>query len=454
VEELTPREIVKELDKYIVSQNDAKRAVAIAIRNRWRRQQLPEDMRDEVAPKNIILMGPTGIGKTEIARRISNLIRAPFIKVEASKFTEIGYVGRDVESMVRDLVEHSVNMLRMEEMAAVKDEAKRRAEDRLIDLLLPPPEAGAEEEEREKHKRNREKMRERLRAGKLDDKKVEMTIESPSTPMMQVFSAAGIESVGFENLFEKLAPKNVEEKNIPVKDARKFLVHQESEKLIDHEKIKREALSRAEQSGIIFLDELDKIASRGSYQHGPDVAGEGVQRDLLPVVEGSTVATRHGTIKTDHVLFIGAGAFHITRPQDLIPELQGRFPIRVRLKPLDADDFVRILTEPKNALTKQYTALLATENVKVKFTKDAIEEIARAAKEVNDSIQDIGARRLFTILEKLLEDLLFESPEMEGVTTKIDLPFVKQKLKHILADEEISRPIGFVAGKNKAKQKK
>jgi ATP-dependent HslUV protease ATP-binding subunit HslU len=442
-----------ELDKYIVGQDAAKKAVAIAIRNRWRRQQLPAELRDDVAPKNIILMGPTGVGKTEIARRVSNLVKAPFIKVEASKYTEVGYVGRDVESMVRDLVEHALNMVRHEEMNAVRKEAQRRAEDRLIEKLLPRPEGQMSDEEREKHERNLEKMRKRLRAGKLDDKTIELAVETRSTPMMQVFSAAGIETVGFENLFEKLAPKSVEEKQVSVREAREILAHQESEKLLDHDRIQREALKRTEQSGIVFLDELDKIASRGSSMHGPDVSGEGVQRDLLPIIEGSTVATRYGPVRTDHILFIGAGAFHMTRPQDMIPELQGRFPIRVRLSSLDAGDFVRILTEPKTALTKQYAALLETEGVKINFRKEAIEEIARVAEDVNSSAQDIGARRLFTILEKLLEDLLFEAPDMEGTKTPIDLPFVKQKLENILEGEEITRAIGFIAGKRKAREK-
>ncbi|MFH1421719.1 MAG: ATP-dependent protease ATPase subunit HslU, partial [Planctomycetota bacterium] len=417
MKELTPRKVVEELNKYIIGQEAAKKAVSIAVRNRWRRQQLPPEIRDEVAPKNIIMIGPTGVGKTEIAKRLSNLVNAPFLKIEASKYTEIGYVGRDVESMIRDLVEVSVNQTRMQEREKVEKEAKKQVEERLLDALIPRPVSELPAEQQSEtdntYERSREKLRERLHKGELEDREVDIVIELKSSPTMQIFSNAGIEHMGFEmqNLFDKLMPGKEESRKVKVSEARKILSSQEAEKLLDRDKITKIALQKVMDSGIIFIDELDKIAGKFDKSSGPDVSREGVQRDLLPIVEGSTVPTRHGLVKTDHVLFIAAGAFNVAKPSDLIPELQGRFPIRVELSSLGKDEFKRIMTEPKNALTKQYTALLETEGVKLRFKRDAIEDMARMAEEVNTKSQNIGARRLYTIFEKLLEDLLFEAPE-------------------------------------------
>jgi ATP-dependent HslUV protease ATP-binding subunit HslU len=446
VKDLTPRKIVEELDKYIIGQHQAKRAVAIAMRNRWRRRNVEPDMREEVAPKNIILIGPTGVGKTEIARRLSNLTDAPFLKVEASKYTEVGYVGRDVESMVRDLVEVSVNRVRGRERKKVEKKAAKKAEEQLLDLLLPRPSPShIDEEAGGSYERSREKMQARLAAGDLENREVELSVESHSSPMVQVFSGSGIEHMGFDlqNLFDRIAPGKARERKVTVEEARRILTQQEAEKLLDREKLTRQGLEEAQESGIIFIDELDKIAvsagARGG--HGPDVSREGVQRDMLPIVEGTTVSTRHGTIETDHILFIAAGAFHMSKPSDLIPELQGRFPIRVELSALGKEDFERIMVEPKNALTRQYQALLATEGVKLKFRKDSIEELALISEAVNQKTQNIGARRLYTVFEKLLEDLLFEAPDVAPVSVTVTADYVKEKLADIARDEDLNKYI-------------
>ena len=439
---LTPRRIVAELDRYIVGQGDAKRAVAIAMRNRWRRQQLAPDLRDEVAPKNIIMIGPTGVGKTEIARRLSNLAGAPFIKVEASKYTEVGYHGRDVESMIRDLVSVGVNLVQMEERGKVAAKASEQAEERLLDLLLPPAPTTGEEGEAERHARTRERIRDKLRTGALDEREVEFGVEERATPFVEVFSNQGVEQLGFDfqDAFERMMPKHTRSMKMKVSEARKILTEEAAGALIDKDKINREAVDRVENMGIIFLDEIDKIAGPASKE-GPDVSREGVQRDLLPIVEGSTVLTRQGMVHTDHILFIAAGAFHASKPSDLIPELQGRFPIRVELSDLTSDDFVRILTEPKNALTKQYSEMLATDGVKVTFTGDAIREIAEVAASVNRRTQNIGARRLHTVIEKLLEDVLFDAPDVEQRKIEVTKDYVREKLKDIAEDEDLSRYI-------------
>jgi len=442
VKALTPRRIVTELDKYIIGQDEAKRAVAIAMRNRWRRQQVPPELRDEIAPKNIIMIGPTGVGKTEIARRLSNLANAPFIKVEASKYTEVGYHGRDVESMVRDLVAVALGLVREEETENLRAVAKAAAEERILDLLLPPVPSTGEESDDEQRERTRERIREKFRAGALDEREIDVTTEERPTSFVEVISNQGVEQLGFDfqDAFERMMPSRTSTKKMKVSDAVKVLIGQEIENMLDKDKIQREAVERTENMGIIFLDEIDKIAGPASKE-GPDVSREGVQRDLLPIVEGSTVLTRYGMVNTDHILFIAAGAFHASKPADLIPELQGRFPIRVELSDLTGDDFIRILTEPRNSLTTQYAALLETEGVKVNFAASAVKQIAEVAESVNRRTQNIGARRLHTIMEKLLEDILFDAPNVAEKKTKITAEYVKEKLKDIAEDEDLSRYI-------------
>jgi ATP-dependent HslUV protease ATP-binding subunit HslU len=447
----TPREIVSELDRYIVGQNKAKRAVAIALRNRWRRQNVAEDLRDEISPKNIIMIGPTGVGKTEIARRLARLAQAPFVKVEASKFTEVGYVGRDVDSIVRDLVESSVSLVRREEEERIRTKARDLAEDRVLEVLLPDERSTAaaspayEMPDRAEQQVSAEEVRAKLRAGAYDDRYVELEVPDTSMPMVEVFSAAGLEDINFKDMFQNLPgfKNRKKRRKVKVPEALEIYTQAEAEKLIDMDAVQQEGRRRAEQTGIVFIDEIDKIVGRGRLGEGqgPDVSREGVQRDLLPLVEGSTVNTKYGPVKTDHMLFIAAGAFHIAKPADMIPELQGRFPIRVELDTLGADDFVRILTEPKNALTKQYVALLATEGVDLRFTDDAIRAIAEIAAKVNRSMENIGARRLHTILEKLLEDLSFKAPEMNGGAVEMDGARVQSSLADVLESEDLSRYI-------------
>jgi ATP-dependent HslUV protease ATP-binding subunit HslU len=451
LDELTPRQIVAELDKYIVGQTEAKKAVAIALRNRWRRQRVPEELRDEILPNNIILIGPTGVGKTEIARRLARLVGAPFVKVEASKFTEVGYVGRDVDAMVRDLVDVAVNMVRTEREDEVADEADARAEDRLLDLLLPeepapepatPADAEDAERRRERRRRTREKLRTLLREGALDDREVEVEVSASTWPPFDFSNLPGLEGMdmNLQNWLQEMMPKRTKRRRVRVPEARRILFQDELDKLVDMDDVVNEALDRVEQMGIIFLDEIDKIAGeRGTV--GPDVSREGVQRDLLPIVEGTTVQTKYGLVHTDHILFIAAGAFHVSKPSDLIPELQGRFPIRVELSPLREEDFVRILTEPENALLKQYRALVQTEGADLEFTEDGIREIARIAATVNEQLEDIGARRLHTVLSTLLEDVLFELPEAGADKIVIDARVVRERLAHILKDEDLRRYI-------------
>jgi ATP-dependent HslUV protease ATP-binding subunit HslU len=435
VSSFTPREVVSELDRYIVGQARAKRAVAIALRNRWRRQQVEGDLRDEIHPKNILMIGPTGVGKTEIARRLARLAAAPFVKVEASKFTEVGYVGRDVESIVRDLAEAGVKLVREEEARKVRASAERIAEERLLDALLPP----ASGQRPDAPMASREKLRTKLRAGELEQREVEVQVQERSTPVFEIAVPQGAEQMGIDlrELMGNLLPKRTRARRITVAQAREMLVDEEAQRLIDAEAVRERAIQRVEQSGIVFIDELDKIVGREA--RGPDVSREGVQRDLLPVIEGTSVQTRHGTVRTDHVLFIAAGAFHVARPSDLIPELQGRFPIRVELDDLSEDDFVRILTEPHNALTLQYAALLATEGVELEFKPDAIREIARIAAQVNASTENIGARRLHTVLERLLEDALFDAPDLGGHSLVYDAERVRAALGEIAANSDISR---------------
>ena len=448
---LTPAQIVAELDRYIVGQRRAKRAVAIALRNRWRRQMLPAELRDEVAPKNIIMIGPTGVGKTEVARRLAKLAQAPFLKVEASKYTEVGYVGRDVESMVRDLTELGVTMVKAELMAEVRDKAERMAEDRLLDLLLPhrsvePFSSGSLEQVSPDVSREStlEKLRAQLRAGRLDERMVELETQQQAMPMVEILSGQGMEEMGIQlkDMLSNILPTRTKRRRVRVAEARRLLAQEEAHKLVDMEEVVAQAIRRVENSGIIFLDELDKIAGRQSGGHGgPDVSREGVQRDLLPIVEGSAVTTKYGIVRTDHVLFIAAGAFHVAKPSDLIPELQGRFPIRVELEPLTRDDFVRILTEPENALLRQYVELLRTERVTLRFLPEAVEAIAEIAMQVNASTENIGARRLYTIMERLLDEISFDAPDMPGKELSIDAEYVRLRLSDVVRDQDLSRYI-------------
>ena len=478
---LTPRQIVEELDKYIIGQFEAKRSVAIALRNRARRQMLAEDIQDEVSPKNIIMIGSTGVGKTEIARRLARLVDAPFIKVEASKYTEIGYVGRDVESMIRDLTETAISRVKEEQTEAVQEKARESTEERLLDCIFPVPRSlqrrprlqdevldeseeeeddlnlqlpfdlgpdveneteEAREKERERYLKTREKFRDWLREGRLEDKPVEVNVKHQSMPFVEIFSPGGIEEmdINFKDMFSNILPNQTKKRRVPVSEARAILMQEESEKLIDMDAVITEAIQRVENSGIVFLDEIDKIAGRES-RHGPDISREGVQRDILPIIEGSTVTSKYGAVRTHHILFIAAGAFHVSSPSDLIPELQGRFPIRVELKSLNKADFKSILTEPKNALVKQYTALLRTEGIEATITDDAIDEIAALAFQVNESVEDIGARRLHTIMEKLFENLFFDAPDLEKNSITVDADYVRSELDEIVKDQDLSRYI-------------
>ena len=456
LDDLTPREICAELDKYVVGQKDAKRAVAIALRNRMRRQKLTPDLAEEIIPKNIIMIGPTGVGKTEIARRLAKLTNSPFLKVEASKFTEVGYVGRDVESMIRDLVEIAIEMVREEKLEDVSDKAELNAEERLLDILLPPtPSPAARPAEpsggvvidgstglAESQLRTREKLRQQLREGKLDERMVEIDVREKSFPAFEIISNQGVEEmdINVKDMLPNIFGQRSKKRKMKVDEAFEYLIQEEEQRLIDMDQVTRVAIDRVENSGIVFLDEIDKIAGRESG-HGPDVSREGVQRDILPIVEGTTVNTRYGMVRTDHILFVAAGAFHVSKPSDLIPELQGRFPIRVELQSLTMDDFIRILTEPKSSLVKQYVALLETEGVKLAFTHDALEEVARFAFRVNEGTENIGARRLHTIMERVLDEISFEAPEKKGQEITIDAVYVQKTLSEIVKDQDLSRYI-------------
>ena len=437
----TPREIVSELDRYIIGQNKAKRAVSIALRNRWRRQRVSPDLKDEIAPKNILMIGPTGVGKTETARRLAKLAQAPFLKVEASKFTEVGYVGRDVESMIRDLTDIAIKMVTDEEKTSVRVKAEELAEERMLDLLLPKPSTNPEEPAADSNSDTRQKLRKLLREGKLDERYVDIEVTSKNLPI-QVFSPSGMDEMdmNISDMIGNLFPKKTKQRKVNVPEAMEILIQEEAQKLVDMDNVIKLAIDRVEQSGIIFIDEIDKVAGRESSA-GPDVSREGVQRDLLPIIEGCTVNTKHGMVKTDHILFVGAGAFHVSKPSDLIPELQGRFPIRVELEPLTKDDFVNILTKPKNALIKQYIELLNTEDIELVFADDAITEIAETAQQVNESTENIGARRLHTIMERMLDDISFEAPDMQEEKIVIDANYVKDKISDIVKDRDLSRYI-------------
>ena len=456
LDELTPREIVAELDKYVVGQHEAKRAVAIALRNRMRRQKLPPEMAEEVMPKNIIMIGPTGVGKTEIARRLAKLASSPFLKVEASKFTEVGYVGRDVESMIRDLIEIAIDMVREEKLEDVSDKAEMNAEERLLDLLLPStptviPPAGGDNTVgfgispvvSESNSRTREKLRQQLREGKLDERLVELDVREKNMPAFEIISNQGVEEmdVNLKDMLPNIFGQRTKKRKMKVSEAFEYLIQEEEQRLIDMDQVTRTAVERVENSGIIFLDEIDKIAGRESGHGGPDVSREGVQRDILPIVEGTTVNTRYGMVRTDHILFIAAGAFHVSKPSDLIPELQGRFPIRVELKTLTVEDFVKILTEPKSSLVKQYMALLETEGIKLEFTPDSLAEIANFAARVNEGTENIGARRLHTIMERVLDEISFGAPDLKEKDIKIDAEYVRKMLADIVKDQDLSRYI-------------
>jgi ATP-dependent HslUV protease ATP-binding subunit HslU len=449
LDDMTPREIVSELDKYIVGQAAAKRAVAVALRNRVRRQKLPPEIAEDVLPKNILMIGPTGVGKTEIARRLARLAGCPFVKVEASKYTEVGYVGRDVESMVRDLVETSIDMIREEKLDEVADRAEQAAEERVLDLLLPPPPPPAQgtaegdlAAQREQTQRTREKLRAQLREGKLDQRMVDLEVRERAMPSFEIISNQGIEEmdVNLKDMLSGFFGQQKKKRKMSVADAFEYLIQEEENKLLDMEQVTRIAVERAEQMGIIFIDEIDKVAGREAG-HGPDVSREGVQRDILPIIEGTTVNTRYGMIRTDHILFIAAGAFHVTKPSDLIPELQGRLPIRVELQSLKEEDFVRILTEPKNALIKQYVALMETEGLKLQITEDAVQTIAKFATTVNEQTENIGARRLHTILEKVLDEISFEAPDLKKKSVKVDSGYVNKQLADIVKNQDLSRYI-------------
>jgi len=439
---MIPRAILEELNRYIIGQDKAKRAVAIALRNRWRRQMIPEALRDEIAPKNIIMIGPTGVGKTEIARRLAKLANAPFLKIEATKFTEVGYVGRDVESMIRDLTELSVNMVKKEEQERVVEKAREMAEERILDLLVSPRKPAARPGEDQSYDLTREKMRGFFKEGKLSEKLVEIEVPERTLPIIEIFSSQGMEEMDMQlrDMFGNMLPKKTKRRKVKIGEAYDYLIQEESKKLMDMDRVMNEALNRVEQAGIIFLDEIDKIASR-DQTHGPDVSREGVQRDILPIVEGTTVTSKYGMVKTDHILFIAAGAFHMSKPSDLIPELQGRFPIRVELGPLRKDDFIRILTEPENALIKQYKALLATEGIELEFGQDGISEIADIAQRINEMTEDIGARRLYTVMEKLLDDVSFDAPEMKEKKVMVTKEYVLERLAEFLEKEDLSRYI-------------